>query len=108
MSRAMSVLRSLPGRIAMAALGLCGVALLVHRASGSSVLAALRGAAIYFPIVVVLEGCMLACEAAGLYLLYGEDRRKLAPADLARAAALSGAVSRASRPAATLSANTMR
>lgn len=86
MSRAMSVLRSLPGRIAMAALGLFGVALLVHRASGSSVLAALRGAAVYFPIVVVLEGCMLACEAAGLYLLYGEDRRKLAPADLARAA----------------------
>lgn len=86
MSRAMAVLRSLPGRIALSTLGLAGVGLLIHRASGSQVLAALQAAAIYFPIVVVLEGCMLACEAAGLYLLYGEERRKLAPADLARAA----------------------
>lgn len=86
MSRAMTLLRSLPGRIAMATLGLLGVAILVHRASGSSVLAALSAAAIYFPIVVLLEGGMLACEATGLWLLYGEARHKLRAADMARAA----------------------
>lgn len=86
MSRAMSLLRSLPGRLAMASLGLLGVAILVHRASSSSVLAALSAAAIYFPIVVILEGGMLACEAAALWWLYGEARHKLRVADLARAA----------------------
>lgn len=86
MSRAMSVLRSLPGRIAMASLGLLGVGILVYRASGSSVLAAISAAAVYFPIVVVLEGGMLACEALGLWLLYGEARHKLGPKDMARAA----------------------
>jgi hypothetical protein len=86
MSRPLALLRSLPGRIAMATLGLCGVALLVHRAEGTSVIAALKAAAVYFPFILLLEGGMLACEAAALWRLYGEDRHKLGVADLARAA----------------------
>ena len=86
MSRAAGALRSLPGRIALAALGLCGVALLIHRASGQSVLAALSAAAIYFPFVVLLEGGMLTCETLALRLLYGDARHQLRPATLVRAA----------------------
>ncbi len=86
MSRGTALLQSLPGRLALATLGLCGVAILIHRASGQSVLAALTAAAVYFPIVVVLEGAMLACEALALWLLYGDARHQLRPAVMARAA----------------------
>ncbi len=88
MPRPQALLRSLPGRIALSVLGLGGIAVLAHRAQWSAMAAVLSAAAPYFPFVVLLEGGMLACESAALWLLYGPDRHRLRPLDMARAAVI--------------------
>ena len=75
---------------ALVGFGLIGA--ILERAGWGNVGAAIARAAHLFPLVLLLEGAILACSVCALRLLYGEDRHRLPAGALVRAGLIGYAV----------------
>lgn len=84
--------RSWPARVAAFALGAGIVATIVYRIGWDAIADAMSGATVYFPIVVALEACVLACSLRALRTLYGDAARDLPTRALVRAGIVGYAV----------------
>jgi hypothetical protein len=102
-----ALLRSPLGRAAAAAVGIVAVGLLLAYIGPAAVLHTLQEGAAYLPIVVVLEGGILACTMLALRSLYGEDRHGLHAGILIRAG-LAGYVAMSLVPAGRTVAEALR
>jgi hypothetical protein len=69
--------RSLPGRLAAFVIGIGAVALIVRGIGVSLVGEALVNAAPYFPLILVLEACVVACSVRALRTLYGDAAQRV-------------------------------
>ncbi len=73
----MEFARSRLGRALAALVGVGIVALLIRQSGPEQVLEAIVRAPLLFPLVVVLEMMMCACEVTAAFILYGKDRAKV-------------------------------
>lgn len=92
MHRVLAALRSVPGRIVMTLCGLVAVTLVVRGIGLSIVQHAVREAAPYLPVLIVLELGVLLCSLRGLRTLYGEAAEQLPTSVLIRAGLIGYAV----------------
>jgi hypothetical protein len=70
-------LRSPLGRLLAACLGLGIITQLIRHSGIDTVSAALLRTLVYFPWVVLLEGCLATCTILGLRALYGKDAQRV-------------------------------
>jgi hypothetical protein len=75
--RLMDFARSRLGRALAALVGVGIVALLIRQSGPEEVLQAITRAPLLFPLVVLLEMLMCACEVTAAFVLYGTDRAKV-------------------------------
>jgi hypothetical protein len=87
-----SVLRGRIGRIVLALVGLGLIALVIHRTGPTTLWAAITRASIYFPVVIVLELAIVACELRSLRILYGMAAERIPRGQLFRAGLVGYAV----------------
>ncbi|MRG96555.1 UPF0104 family protein [Polyangium spumosum] len=80
-------------RLAFAALGIGVVASLVRQAGAGALVAILRGAAPWLPLVVALELLRVGTDALATYAAYGDRAKMLSVPALARASLVARAVS---------------
>jgi hypothetical protein len=83
-----AALRSKWGRAALVALGVAAVGGVIAHLGPALILSALRRTASVFPLVFLLEACIVACTMLGLRTLYGPDKGKITTWDLTRAGLL--------------------
>jgi len=102
-----ALVRSPLGRAVAGAIGVAAVGFLLWYIGLAAVLQTLREGAAYLPIVVVLEGGILACTMLALRSLYGEDRHGLGVWTLTRAG-LAGYVAMSLVPAGRTVAEALR
>lgn len=107
LKEAIAVVRSPLGRATAAALGVTAVALLLWYIGLEAVLRTLREGAGFLPLVVVLEGGILACTMLALRSLYGSHGIHLKAGMLTRAG-LAGYVAMSLVPAGRTVAEALR
>ena len=90
--RAIAVARSTPVRISVALCGVTAVVLILRGIGWDQVSTALSGSAAYFPLVLALDACIVACSMLALRSLYGEARSAVPASQLVRAGMVGFAV----------------